>query len=213
MPTLFFDNDGVLVDTEHLYFVADQQVLTTVGHPLTPQQFADISLCRGLSVIRTLLPEQSEDDLAELHARRDALYTELLKTEPISVPGIEEQLAILRQTCRMAIVTSCRNEHFAVIHDRLNLLHYFDFVLTREDYQLSKPAPEPYLAALRRCGNNPADCLAIEDSPRGQQAALAAGLDCMIIPNRFLTATDFNPTSQQVPNIRYLAERILSRKG
>jgi HAD superfamily hydrolase (TIGR01509 family) len=180
---------------------------------LTLQQFADISLRQGLSVIRTLLHEQTEGDLAELHARRDALYTELLKTEPISVPGIEEQLAILRQTCRMAIVTSCRTEHFAVIHDRINLLQFFDLVLTREDYRAGKPSPEPYLAASRRSGDTPADCLAIEDSPRGQQAAIAAGLDCIIIPNRFLATTDFAPISQQVPNIRHLAERILSRKA
>jgi len=192
IKTLFFDNDGVLVDTEHLYFAANQLILEQNGQSISQTQFADISLRQGQSVIRSLLPGRSSDELNDLHRQRDQLYSELLQSEPISVPCVEEQLSMLRQSFRMAIVTSSRREHFEIIHGRLNLLKNFDFVLTREDYSAGKPAPDPYLAAIRRSGESPDNCLAIEDTPRGLRSALAAGLECIVIPNRLLDGTDFD---------------------
>jgi beta-phosphoglucomutase-like phosphatase (HAD superfamily) len=59
------------------------------------------------------------------------------------------------------------------------VLDYIDFAVVREDYQLTKPAPDSYLAALERAGLAATDCIAVEDSPRGIAAARAAGLDCI----------------------------------
>lgn len=205
MNTLLFDNDGVLVDTERYYFTANRRVLEPFGITLTAEQFADVSLRQGLSVIRTLLPDCPEHTLAGLHRQRNRLYTELLQTEPLAIPGIEKQLVLLGQQYRMAIVTSSLREHFDIIHSRLDLLRYFDFVLTREDYQNSKPAPDPYLTALQRASAHPAQCLVIEDSPRGQQSALAAGLRCVLVSNPLLGASAFDPQSRLISDIGQLS--------
>jgi len=211
IKTLFFDNDGVLVDTEHLYFAANKLVLAQNGQNLSLTQFADISLRQGQSVIRNLLPGRSSDELNGLHQQRDQLYSELLQSEPISVPCVEEQLSELRQRFRMAIVTSSRRAHFDIIHSRLNLLKHFDFVLTREDYSASKPAPDPYLAAIRRCGEPPDNCLVIEDTPRGLRSALAAGLKCIVIPNRLLDGTDFELSCHRIGTFGELLPFLLQQ--
>jgi HAD superfamily hydrolase (TIGR01509 family) len=211
IKTLFFDNDGVLVDTEHLYFAANKLVLAQNGQNLSLTQFADISLRQGQSVIRNLLPGRSRDELNSLHQQRDQLYSELLQSEPISVPCVEEQLNELRQRFRMAIVTSSRREHFDIIHSRLNLLKHFDFVLTREDYSASKPDPDPYLAAIRRCGEPPDNCLVIEDTPRGLRSALAAGLECIVIPNRLLDGTDFELSCHRISTFGELLPFLLQQ--
>lgn len=211
MKTLFFDNDGVLVDTEHLFFAANRLILEQNGRHLSLAHFADISLRRGQSVIRSLLPSRSDDELNELHRQRDRHYSELLQNESISVPFVEEQLRALRQSFRMAIVTSSRREHFDIIHSRLNLLSNFDFVLTREDYAAGKPAPDPYLAALRRSGESPDNCLVIEDSPRGLRSALAAGLDCIVIPNRLLDGSDFASACRRINSFGELLPLLLQR--
>jgi len=211
MKTLFFDNDGVLVDTEQLFFAANRLILEQHGRQLSLAQFADISLRQGQSVIRSLLPDRTSDELNELHRQRDRHYSVLLQNESIRVPGVEEQLRTLRQRFRMAIVTSSRREHFDIIHGRLNLLSNFDFVLTREDYAASKPAPDPYLAALRRSGESPDNCLAIEDSPRGLQSALAAGLDCIVIPNRLLEGADFESPCRRIDTFGELLPLLLER--
>ena len=60
-----------------------------------------------------------------------------------------------------------------------------DFVLTREDYELAKPHPEPYLTGLKRFGATPQETLVVEDSTRGLSSAVAAGIDCAIVHHDF----------------------------
>jgi beta-phosphoglucomutase-like phosphatase (HAD superfamily) len=66
-----------------------------------------------------------------------------------------------------------------------------EFVLAREDYELSKPDPEPYLTGLRRLRTSAEKCLVVEDSQRGLQSAIAAGIDCAIVHNDFTASHDF----------------------
>ena len=98
----------------------------------------------------------------------------------------------LGRTYRMAIVTTARREDFDLIHQSRKMLDHIEFVITREDYPNSKPHPDPYLAALRRFGAVPDEAIAIEDSARGLQAAHDAGLDCIIVKNRFTSSQHFS---------------------
>ena len=67
-----------------------------------------------------------------------------------------------------------------------------DFVLANGDYPRSKPAPDPYLAALARYGIQPAQALVVEDSERGLRAAVAAGIDCAVVEHPFMAGQDFS---------------------
>jgi HAD superfamily hydrolase (TIGR01509 family) len=58
-----------------------------------------------------------------------------------------------------------------------------DFVIVREHYRFAKPHPEPYLTGLRRFGATKAESLVVEDSSRGLNSAVAAGIDCVIVHN------------------------------
>jgi beta-phosphoglucomutase-like phosphatase (HAD superfamily) len=82
MQTILWDNDGVLVDTEGLYFRATQEVLRTVRIDLTTGQFKEISLRRGESTF-VLAAERgiSADEIARLRAERDRRYAELLGSQ------------------------------------------------------------------------------------------------------------------------------------
>ena len=68
------------------------------------------------------------------------------------------------------------------IHNQTGLLPYFKFWVVNEDVQKSKPSPECYLIAAKKAGVNPANCLAIEDSPRGIKSAKDAGMTVYAIP-------------------------------
>ena len=70
-----------------------------------------------------------------------------------------------------------------------------DFVLVREDYKLAKPHPEPYLTGLKRLGATKEETLVVEDSSRGLNSAVAAGIDCAIVLNDFTKAQDFSQAS------------------
>jgi len=203
MLTVLWDNDGVLVDTEGLYFRATQEVLRTVGVPLTADQFKEISLRRGESTF-VLAVERgiTDDEIARLRAERDRRYAELLGSQSWAIDGAEEVLRTLHGQVRMGVVTSARRVHFETAHAKTGLRQYLDFVLTREDYKQTKPHPEPYLTAMARHGLRPEDCIVVEDSERGLAAATAAGLPCLIVLSDWSRDGDFSRAAKVLENIR-----------
>ena len=92
----------------------------------------------------------------------------------------------------MAIVTSSNPEPFHLIHGQTGLLRYFEFALLPGDYERHKPHPEPYLRAADRMGVDPAECLVVEDSERGLEAAGRAGMRCVVIPNALARDADWS---------------------
>lgn len=184
IKAILWDNDGVLVDTEILFFEATRKTLASVGIDLTRDLFIEFSLIRGAGLC-DYLNENNVDTRRcdELRKQRSAVYSDLLKKEPRLIKGVKQVLQSLSGHYKMGIVTSSRKEHFDIIHTNTGILDYFDFVLTREDYQNSKPDPEPYLKGLEMTGVKPSECVVIEDSARGLTAANRAGLFCFMIPN------------------------------
>lgn len=181
---VFWDNDGVLVDTEKIYFRATRELLGQAGVTLTEELFQRISLREGRSAFDLALekgiPQQEVD---RLHTERNRRYTELVAGGVGILDGVEETLTTLGGRVLQAIVTSSRRVHFDAMHATTGLRSHFDFILTREDYLHSKPDPEPYLLAMSRSGCRPEECLVVEDSERGLRAAVAAGIRCIVIPN------------------------------
>ena len=183
VKAVFWDNDGVLVDTEHLYFRATQQVLASAGVELSEQEYIELFLVQGRGSWH--LAEARGIPAAEIDRLRDvrnALYTEWLGRAPLVAAGVTSVLDSLRGKYVMGVVTTCSREHFEVIHHASGLLKYFDFVLLPGDYARKKPHPDPYLTAVERSGVDAAACVAVEDSERGLISATAAGLRCLVVP-------------------------------
>ena len=82
-------------------------------------------------------------------------------------------------------------------------------VLTREDYNKSKPEPEPYLKALELLTIDPGNVVVIEDSERGSMAAKRAGLTCWAVPNRLSTHGNFSQADRVLSNIEEVARLLL----
>jgi HAD superfamily hydrolase (TIGR01509 family) len=204
---IFWDNDGVLVDTEELYYQASREALAGIGFDLSAEQFADISLATSRSVFE--LATSDPVLLDELRRQRNHRYAELLSGEELVLPGVRQTLAGLAGRYAMAIVTSSRRDHFEIIHAGSDLLAYFSFILCREDYRAAKPDPEPYLLALRHSGRAAGECLVIEDSARGLAAAKAAGLTCWVIPSRQTRGQDFSAADRLLGEAGELLELLL----
>lgn len=189
---LLWDNDGVLVDTEPLFCRATREVLAPFGVTVTDALYVDFALRHGRSLFE-LIAERgvSEEEIRRVREVRDARYMELLRAGVAVFDGVRESLAVFSGTVPMAIVTSSGREHFDAIHEPLDLLDHFEFALAKGDYSRSKPQPAPYLAAAERLGLEPGECLVVEDSERGLQAAVAAGMRCLVVPTGFSRGGDF----------------------
>lgn len=191
LRAILWDNDGVMVDTEGLYFQAGREILAEQGFELTTDQFIEQSLKKGQSVF-DLLPEQDPERIGQLKVTRNARYSELLSEGVKPIAGVRETLQTLHGQVRMGVVTGSRREHFEIIHGQTGLLSFFEFVLTREGYDRSKPHPDAYVTAMALHGLTPDECVVIEDSERGCRAAADAGIRVFAIPNELSRNGDFS---------------------
>ena len=210
IKAIFWDNDGILVDTEQYYYRATKDVLAGVGADLTLELFAELLLKQAKGAWH-LATEQgcSKQEVDELHKQRNLNYLELLKTENIGLPDVEDVLKQLYGKITMCIVTSSLKDTFAVIHERTGFLKYIDFVLASGDYAASKPDPSPYLTALAKSGLKAEECIVIEDSQRGLLAAKAAGLKCWVIPTTLTRDQDFSQADKILTSIKDVPALLL----
>ena len=206
---LLWDNDGVLVDTEHWYFSATQRALAELGVALSMEAYQQIMI-HGRSSWQLALQAGIEPrQVEQARKRRDRYYRLYLSNEDVRIEGVFEVLAELSQHYKMAIVTTCKRRDFELIHDNLDLLQFMQFVLTREDYQESKPHPEPYLTALQKFSATPQQALVIEDSERGLHAARAAAIDCVVVDYHFTRSHDFGTAQYKLQNLVELPQLLL----
>ena len=199
----------MLVDTEPLYFRANREVLEFLGISFDETQYAEYFLKSSLGLSNFLGKEGMDSrEIKELLKKRDAVYARLLTTEEIFNPQLTPVIRTCSQKYFQGIVTSSLRSHFDAIHARTDLLSLFRFVLAREDYRQSKPHPEPYLLALEKTGFSQEEVLVIEDTPRGVQAAQAAGLRCLVLPSPYLQREDYPGNPSFMTSLMKLPEAI-----
>jgi HAD superfamily hydrolase (TIGR01509 family) len=210
LEAILWDNDGVLVDTEGLFFAATRAALARAGIELTLAQFVDIVMRRGAGVYNLITaPGWTPERIAALRRERNAAYAEMLRRGPdVAIAGVIDTLRALHGRLRMAVVTSSMREHFDLAHRRTAMAPFFETVVTREDYARSKPDPQPYLIALERLALTADRCVAVEDSERGLASARAAGLRCIVIPNALTRASTFAGAAAILDDVTQLPRAI-----
>lgn len=212
LKAILWDNDGVMVDTEELYFKAGQEVLATMGVSLTRDMFIEQSLKKGKSVF-DLLPANDQANIDRLRKNRNARYTTMLETGVKVIDGVEDVLKTLHGRVRMGVVTGSRREHFQVIHKQTNLLRFFEFTVVRENYERSKPHPDGYLTAMKLHRLTPDECIVIEDSERGVRAAADAGLRVFVVPHELTQHGDFSPAYKMLTSVRDIVAEVEKLMG
>jgi len=207
---ILFDNDGVLVDTEHLYFRANRDTLAGVGIDLDAAAYVELFLRQGKGAWHlTRERDLGPSDIDALRAARDRRYFDLVGDADVVIPGVAEIIPTLARRYRLAIVTSSEPGPFARTHARTGLLAHFELVLAQGDYARAKPEPDPYLRAVERLGLDGERCLVIEDSERGLRAAKAAGLRCWVIPSALTIGQRFDAADAVLDSLSAAAARLL----
>ena len=207
---LLFDHDGVLVDTEFWYYKAGERALADIGVMLNKEQYLR-DMNQGLGTwAQARAAGIDEPTISRLREARDAYYQDYLRTEPIEIAGVVETLAELSNYVRMAIVTTAKRVDFELIHEKRHMRQFMEFVLVREDYTFAKPHPEPYLTGLKRFGAPKEETLVVEDSSRGLNSAVAAGIDCVIVSNDFTKGQDFSQARYRIETLMELKDIILT---
>ncbi len=202
VKAVFWDNDGVLVDSEQLYFEVTRDVMAAAGVALSDEQYRDLFLVQGRGAWH-LCAERGlpNEEIVRLRSERNARYSDGLRAASLALPEVEDVLRALHGRYPLGCVTSSRRDHFELIHAQTGFLRYFDFVLTAHDVERVKPDPELYVKAVARSGFRADECLAIEDSERGLHAARDAGVPCIVVPTALTRGCAFEGAERVLPRI------------
>jgi len=201
---VLFDHDGVLVETEYWYFLANQRALSELGFELSLERHLEY-MKQGYSFSDIEALNRLDPNVVSLkHHDRNRYYQTYLQNEDIEIKGVQSVLERLSTHYKLAIVTTSRPQDFKLIHKNRPLVSWMEFVLTREDYIKAKPDPEPYLTALERFRGTREEAIVIGDSERGLRSAIAAGIDCVIVHNEFTRSHDFSKAKHQIQSLAEL---------
>ena len=176
MTLLIFDCDGVLVDSEHLACEALAELMTTLGHSMTADQamlaFAGRSLKDVLARAERLLSRPIPRTWV---SRPPASSWRAFAASCKAVAGVKEAIAALPYRRCVASSSEPRPPDALARRDRPVSL-FGNNVFSAVEVANGKPAPDLFLLAARRLGEEPSSCIVIEDSVLGVEAAGAAGM-------------------------------------
>ncbi|MGK5082008.1 HAD family phosphatase [Bdellovibrionota bacterium FG-1] len=189
---VLFDHDGVLVASEPLHWAAWEQLLSELG---IPYNGAEMGLFVGKTApeIMMLLLNRykpgwnpSEYNLTALARRKNDIYLEAARRGLQPYPGVPEGLQWLRsQGIKTAVVSNAKRRELETALHQLGLTEYLDIIVSRDDVSAPKPDPTPYLFAAASLGLEGHECLAVEDSPTGLEAALVAKVPAAAVTTNF----------------------------
>jgi HAD superfamily hydrolase (TIGR01509 family) len=172
---LIFDCDGVLVDSEGLSCQIDAEILTECGVPYTTQdvmrEFVGVSIKDQITRIEAERGIRLPDDFTERLNR--SLFARF-ETDLKSIEGVRD--AILSLPFPRCVASSSIPERIALSLRVTGLADLFDHIFSSTQVARGKPAPDLFLHAAEQMHTRPEDCLVIEDSTAGVQAAIAAGM-------------------------------------
>ena len=176
---VIFDMDGLLFDTERLGRECWQQAAREFGFEISNQLYEE-AIGRPVSATLELFSSRlgAGFDAQAVRARRLELAKQKIESQGVPIKtGASELLSYLAsRTVRCALVTSTDANRALDYLGRAGLRAAFSVVVTGDDAEHHKPAPDLYLVALKRLGLSAEQCLVLEDSDFGIQAAHAAGI-------------------------------------
>ena len=191
---IFFDNDGILVDTEGLFFEANCQVLSEMGITnYTLNDFQHHTQVSNAGSSGYLKSKGFDDkDIKVFKIKRNQIWKELVLSRDILIKGVKPTLEKLKQLYTLTMVTSTGRSYYEFAHKKYEVLPLFDLILCADDCKVIKPDPEAYLIAMERMNVSASQSIIVEDTPRGIVAGKAAGVKVVAIKNPFCEGLDIS---------------------
>lgn len=179
---VIFDLDGVLVDSERLHIDAWRELFARERFEVSPNVFrhaigqSDISFLEELFAARGI-----QRPVMPWLLEKKKILDRLLQQQAQAFPGAQNLVHALRGHYRLAVASSSWRDSIKLALERLHLATDFDAIVGKDDVKRHKPDPEVYIEAARRLAVPPSECVAIEDSLYGIDAALAARMRCIAV--------------------------------
>ena len=197
LKAVIFDFDGVITDSEILHLRAFNQSLAQYGIEITKNDYYTMYLgfndtdCYKLLIEKGLL-KMDEQQINTLMIQKKKIFEQLAKAEGKMIEGVRDFLNMLEQNnIPMAICSGSLLTEVEMVLEDARLRHLFEVVVSGEQVKKGKPEPEGFLLSLQRLNENRENpitanqCVVIEDSHWGLEAAKAAGMHTIAVTNSY----------------------------
>ena len=188
LKAILFDMDGVLVDSSRYIQHAFNVVLQDSGVQLSTEQFKKY-LGQSLKDKLRLWKQDygiKDYDVEEFSREAGKIELDLMKKDLQCNYALHAFLKEAKEHgLKLAVATSSLRWRAEKIVEMLGIQHYFSALVTAEDAENHKPAPDLFLEAARQLGVNPAYCVVFEDAVKGIEAARKGGMRCVAVKTEF----------------------------
>ena len=209
MRAIIFDMDGLMIDSEKVYWDVGRQIAREFGKQVSDQTLGKMM---GRSPIQSVEIYAADLGLSqsprELLEMREARVKGLLEKGVEPMPGLFEVLEEFKPRYKLGIATSAPMYLLEIVLRTLNLRRYFDALQTSDDVTHGKPDPEIYLKAMRKLGVPPGECVVLEDSSNGARAGKRAGAYTIAVPSQYTRDQDFSFVDYVAKNLIDAAQRV-----
>jgi beta-phosphoglucomutase len=222
LKAVIFDFDGVITDSEILHLRAFNRVLTQYGIEIAKKDYykeylglTDVD-CFNLIAERNR-PKLDNQQIENLVKQKNHIFEELAKTEGRIIEGVRDFLQLLKENnVPMAICSGAVRAEIELILEQARLRHFFAIIVSAEQVKKGKPHPEGLLLTLKKLNSIvtrlilPGQCIVIEDSHWGLEAANKAGMHTIAVTNSY-DAEQLTPAEKIVNRLDELSMNDLHK--
>jgi beta-phosphoglucomutase len=186
MKAVIFDKDGVLIETFDSYLKAYIKILSKIGIRITADDIAKRYGMKGPEIIKQIVQEKgkniTDEQVQELAREKDRLYKKFSEKNLKLLPGVKELLIYLKKkNYKIGIASSSTKELIEHMMKITKIENYIDAIVDGFEVKFSKPNPEIFLRCAEKLKVKPEDCIVIEDSIHGIEAAKRAGMKSLAV--------------------------------
>jgi len=177
--------DGVLINSEPLWKIAEKEVFSSLGVKVTDELVHITSALTAQEVCAFWYERYpwQEMSFAQVEDAVVARVIELIGENDTKMPGVKEVLDFCKSKgLKIGLASNSSHDLIEVVLEKVGIKQYFDFLSSAQDVEKGKPDPAVYLYAAEKLGVAPAECLVFEDSIIGVRAAKSAGMFVVAIP-------------------------------
>jgi len=209
IKAIIFDMDGLMIDSERLYFDVERALARNYGKEVSDETLMKMMGRSPLEAMSIYAMDLGFDiSSEELLRLRNDMFVDRLRNEVSAMKGLYEMLNRFEGKLKMAIATGSPEEFLRIVMDKLKIEKYFDVLQPSDEIKEGKPNPEIYLKAAEKLKVLPSECIVLEDSCNGALAGKRAGCYTIAVPSEYTCKQDFSFVDYIARDLYDAAEHI-----
>ena len=214
MKALIFDMDGLMIDSERLYFQSERDIAASFGKEIREEilwRMMGRNPIEGLEILvsELKLPISPQDAVI----MRNKVMREKIKNDLRAMPGLFHIIDAFYGQLKLAVSTGAQKEFLEMAMNQLGIRDKFDVLQASDDIRRGKPDPEIFLKTCEKLELEPEECIVLEDSENGVRAGRLAGCYVIAVPSEYTRSQDFRVAHFVAADLYRAAEHIKALLG